>query len=193
MRFALLIAFVTLLAACTLEKMPPIVMVRNGVPAKVHRVVLLPSECGTALCKGLDAVVAGELSFRGYEIVDLDRLAAIERKRTEVIVTWRDDTDGVTSGGGQRTVEVRGPMLSDADVWSLRAELEAMGVDSVVRVRTADVFGKPRRVAALVRVTRVDDAALIASVLCEIEVATLDTFQEGAERTTRCALSKVLK
>ena len=187
------LVLIALLASCTLEKMPPMVMVRNGVPAKVHRVVLLPSECGSALCKGLDAIVAGELSFRGYEIVDLDRLAAIERKRTEVIVSSWSETNGVQSSSSSRTVVVRGPMLSDADVWSLRAELAAMGVDSVVRVRTADVFGKPQRVAALVRITRVDDAALIASVLCEIEVGSLDTYQEGAERTTRCALAKVLK
>jgi hypothetical protein len=187
------VVLVALLAACSLEKMPPIVMVRNGVPAKVHRVVLLPSECGTVLCKGLDAIVAGELSFRGYEVVDLDRLAAIERKRTEVIVSSRVETDGVVSGSESHRVEVQGAMLSDIDVWSMRAELQAMGVDSIVRVRTADVFGKPLRVAALVRITRVGDASLIASVLCELEVGTLNRFEEMSERTTRCALQKVLK
>jgi hypothetical protein len=181
------------LAACTLEKLPPVAMVRNGEPAQVKRVVLLPTECGTALCKGLDQLVAGELSFRGYEIVDLERLNAIERTRTEVQVTWSETVNGVTSRGGSRRVEVRGPTLSDVDVWTLRAELHRMGVDSIVRVRTAEVFGKPARVVALVRVTRADDARLIASALCELEVGTFTSYQEGAERSTRCALGKVLR
>jgi len=184
---------VVLVAACTLEKMPPIAMVRTGVPAQVHRVVLLPSECGTQLCKGLDQLVAAELSFRGYEIVDLERLNAIERQRIEVQVTWSASNNGVVSGGSERRVEVRGPTLSDVDIWTLRDELKAMGVDSVVRVRSALVFGKPQRVVALVRVTRADDARMIASALCELEVGTFDTFQEGADRTTRCALAKVLR
>jgi len=181
------------LAACTVEKMPPIAMVRNGAAVAVRRVVLLPPECGTLLCKGLDQLVAGELAFRGYEIVELDRLAAIERKRTEVQVTWRTQTNGVAASGGNRTVEVRGPMLSDVDIWTLRAELKAMGVDSIVRVRTAQVFAKPARVVALVRVTRAGDATLVASALCELEVGTFDTYQEAAERSTRCALAQVLR
>ena len=184
-----MVLVVVLVAACTLEKMPPIAMVRNGAPAEVHRIVLLPSECGTLLCKGLDQLVAAELSFRGYEIVDLERLNAIERTRTEVQVTWSTSSDG----GSERRVEVRGPTLSDVDIWTLRDELKAMGVDSVVRVRSALVFAKPRRVVSLVRVTRADDARMIASALCELEVGTFDTFQEGADRTTRCALAKVLR
>jgi hypothetical protein len=184
---------VGLVAACTLEKVPPTVMVRNGEAAKVHRIVLLPSDCGTQLCKGLDQLVAAELSFRGYEIVDLERLNAVERKRIEVQVTWSETTNGVGSSGSERRVEVRGPTLSDVDIWTLRDELKAMGVDSVVRVRAAWVFGRPRRVVSLVRVTRADDARLIASALCELEVGTFDTFQEGSDRTTRCALAKVLR
>ena len=179
--------------ACTLEKLPPIAMVRNGEPAPVKRIVLLPSECGTALCKGLDQLVSSELSFRGYEIVDLDRLNAIERTRTEVQVSWSSKVNGTESSGKSRRVEVHGPTLSDVDVWTLRAELKAMGVDSIVRVRTASVWGKPERVAALVRVTRADDARLVASAMCELEVGTFDTYQEGADRSTRCALARVLK
>lgn len=193
MRGAFAVLAAVLAAACTLEKMPPIAMARTGAPAKVHRVVLLPSECETALCKGLDHLVAAELSFRGYEIVDLARLNAIERKRTEVQITWSESRNGETASGSERRVEVRGPTLSDVDIWTLRDELKAMGVDSVVRVRTAWVFGKPQRVAALVRVTRADDARMIASALCELEVGTFVTFQEGADRTTRCALAQVLR
>jgi len=187
------LVLVAMLAACTLEKMPPIVMVRDGAPTKVHRVVLLPPECGTQLCKGLDKLVAAELSFRGYDIVDLERLNAIERTRTEVEVSFSESKDGAETHGSEKRVEVRGPTLSDVDIWTLRNELASMQVDSIVRVRTAEVFGRPRRVAALVRVTRADNAQLIASSLCEIEISSLTTFQEGAERTTRCALAKVLR
>lgn len=184
---------VVVLGACTVEKLPPITMVRNGVASPVKRVVLLPTECTTALCQGLDKLVAAELSFRGYEVIDLDRLNAIERTRTEVEVSWQSQTNGVSVGSSSRRVEVRGATLSDVDVWTLRAELKQMGVDSIVRVRTAEVFAKPARVVALVRVTRADDARLIASALCELEVGTFDTYQEGAERSTRCALAQVLR
>jgi hypothetical protein len=153
----------------------------------------VPAECGTALCKGLDQLVAADLAFRGYEIVDLARLVAIERKRTEVQVTWRSQANSAASQGSSRRVEVRGPMLSDVDIWTLRDELAAMGVDSVVRVRTAEVFARPARIAALVRVTSAADAALVTSALCELETGTFDTYAEGAERATRCALAKVLR
>ena len=190
MRLALILA---MLSACTLEKMPPIAMVRDGTPSPVKRLVLLPSECGAQVCKGLDALVAADLSSRGYEIVDLERIAAVERERTEVRVSWSRRADGVETAGSSRTVEVRGPTLSDVDVWTMRDELKRMDVDSVVRVRAAEVWGKPMRVAALVRVTRADDARLIASALCELEVGTFTRFQEGAERSTRCALAEVLR
>jgi len=191
MRLAL--AGCVLLASCMLEKLPPTVMVRSGAPARVKRVVILPSECGTSLCKGLDAIVASDLAFRGYEIVDLARLNAVERTRTEVQVTWSTVTNGQRDQGSERRVEVHGPTLSDVDVWTLRDELAQMGVDSIIRVRTASVFAKPPRVVALVRVTRASDAQLVTSALCEIEVGSLVTYQEGAEKSTRCALSQVLR
>jgi hypothetical protein len=182
-----------LLTACLLEKMPPMVMVRSGEPAPVKRIVILPSECGTALCQALDEMISADLSFRGYEIIDLARLNAIERARTEVQVSTHTDLNGKHSSTFQRTVEVRGPTLSDIDVWTLRSELAAMGVDSIVRVRTAQVFAKPPRVIALVRVTRASDARLVTSALCEIETGTLVSYQQGAEKSTRCALAQVLR
>jgi len=190
---AAILAVACAAGACTLEKLPPIVMVRHAEAARVKRVVLLPTECGSFLCQGLDQLVAGELSFRGYEVVDLQRINAIERQRTEVQVSWASTVHGVESSEGTRRVEVRGPTLSDVDVWTLRDELKTMGVDSIVRVRTAEIWGKPARVAALVRVTRADDARLVASALCEVEIGTFDTYQHGAERSTRCALAEVLR
>jgi hypothetical protein len=182
-----------LLTACILEKTPPIVMVRSGEPVPVKRVVILPSECGSTLCQGLDEMISADLAFRGYEVVDLARLNAIERTRTEVQISHVTETNGTRSSSFQRRVEVRGPTLSDVDVWTLRAELAAMGVDSIVRVRTASVFGKPPRVVTLVRVTRASDARLVTSALCEIETGSLVSFQQGAEKSARCALKQVLR
>ena len=108
-------------------------------------------------------------------------------------MSWTSKVNGVESSRTSRRVEVRGPTLSDVDVWTLRDELKAMRVDSIVRVRTAEIVAKPARVVALVRVTRADDARLVASALCELEVGAFDTYQEGAERSTRCALAKVLR
>lgn len=190
MRRALVLVFLT---SCLLDKTPPIVMVRKGEPARVRKVVILPSECGTSLCRGLDELISADLAFRGFEIVDLARLNAVERTRTEVQISWHDETAEGVSHGSSRRVEVRGPTLSDVDVWTLRDELAQMGVDSIIRVRTAEVFGKPPRVAALVRVTRASDAHLVQSALCEIEVGSLVTYQEGAEKSARCALKQVLR
>lgn len=195
MKYALAcVALACLLSTgCLLDKTPPIVMVRNGDPVRVHRVVILPSECGTALCKGLDELISADLAFRGYEIVDLARLNAVERTRTEVQISWSEETNGQRTTGSSRRVEVRGPTLSDVDVWTLRDELAKMGVDTIVRVRTAQVFGKPPRVAALVRITRASDAKLVTSAICEIEVGSLVSYQEGAEKSARCALKQVLR
>ena len=176
-------------AACGVEKMPPIIMQRQGTAAPVKRVAILPAECGTVVCKGVDALVAADLAFRGYDVVDLDRIAALERARTEVQVHDQDASGPTATSTSSRTVTVAGPMLSDVDVWTLRAELAAMGVDGVVRVRTAELEGWPERVEAMVRVTRTADASLVWSTLCEIEVSVLDLANENAERAVRCALA----
>ncbi len=176
-------------AACSAEKMPPTVMLRRGAAAPVTRVAILPAECGTTLCKGIDAIVAAELAFRGYDVVDLDRIAAIERSRTEVQVSVQDTSGPGVVSTSTRTVTVRGATLSDVDVWTLRAELAAMGVDGVVRVRTAELEGRPERIEAMVRVTRTADATLVWSALCELEVSALDLGDENAERAVRCALA----
>lgn len=175
---------------CSAEKMPPIVMVRRGDPAPVKRVVILPSECGTTLCKGIDAIVAADLAFRGYDVIDLERVAAVERRRTEVQVSLQDTSQpGAPLSSSQSTVSVSGAMMSDVDVWTLRDELAAMGVDGLVRVRTAGIEGRPARIEALVRVTRIHDATLAWSALCDVEVSALASDDENAERAVRCALA----
>ena len=98
-------------AACSVEKMPPLVMVRHGAPGPVRRVALLPAECGTTLCKGLDAIVAADLAFRGYDVMELSRIAAIERRRPEVIVS--DRATARTSAGP------RSATVAPAVVWVL--------------------------------------------------------------------------
>lgn len=176
--------------ACSAEKMPPIVMVRRGDPAPVKRVVILPSECGSMLCKGIDAIVAADLAFRGYDVVELERIAAVARRRTEVRVSDQDSSrPGMPPSSSWRTVTVTGAMLSDVDVWTLREELAAMGVEGLVRVRTAGIEGRPARIEALVRVTRIRDATLAWSALCDVEVSALWSGEENAERAVRCALA----
>lgn len=188
MRCALLA--IVLLAACSVERRPPSLMFRRGERADaIHRAVLLPSECASQTCKGLDAIVAAELAFRGVDVVDLDRIAGLERTRTELDITTSQATTGrAPATQASRRVEVRGPRLSDVDVWTLRDQLGALGVDGVVRVRTAAVQASPARVIALVRVTRARDASLVWSSVCEIEVSALATEARGADQALRCAL-----
>lgn len=181
-------------AACGVEKMPPIRMTNRGTGTP-HRAVVLPTECTAveripmgqdprAWCKGLDAMVASELSFRGVEIVDLEKLAARERTRTAVKVSRQ--ADGVTSE--DQTVTVSGPMFSDVDMWTQRDALDALGVDALVRVRIARLPTYPVRALALVRLTRPGDASLLGASVCELEVSRLDSDLETIERAMRCAL-----
>jgi hypothetical protein len=184
------LAVVLAIGACSVERRPPSVLVRRGnTGASMHRAVLLPSECETATCKGLDAIVAADLAFRGVEIVDLDRIAAVERTRTEVQLatsTEIDHRDRTTAS--QRRITVHGPLLSDVDVWTMREQLAAMGVDTIVRVRNAGIVASPPRAVVLVRVTRARDASLIWSSVCEIELSALATAERGADQALRCAL-----
>lgn len=183
-----------LLAACGVEKMPPIRMVNRGAGAP-HRAIVLPSECvssqrarltddPSALCQGLEAIVASDLAFRGVEILDLQKLPARERTRTTVLVST--ETDGGVSE--RRTMTVSGPTLSDVDMWTSRDALAQLGVDTLVRVRVAWLPTYPIRVLALVRMVRPENASVIAASICELEVSRLDLEADTAERATRCAL-----
>jgi hypothetical protein len=186
---------IAVLTACSVEKMPPIAMARTGQPAAGKRVALLPSACTEDVCRGLDELVRSELSFHGYEVVDLEHLPAVERTRAE-----RREIKLERHGSGPsmprrsefayERVEALGPALSDLDAWTLRKELAALGVDSLVRVRSAKILDRPPRMVALVRVTRLSDAALVWSSLCEVEVPSLEGYATGAERSVRCALAK---
>ena len=185
MRALLLLA----LLACSVERRPPTLLVRQGAPGTLHRAVILPSECASQACKGLDEIAKSELAFRGIDIVDLDRIAALERTRTEVEVTNDVSVDGVRHAGSTRRVEIHGPLLSDVDVWTLRDQLAAMGVDAIVRVRTAVVQASPMRLVVMVRVTRARDASLAWSSVCELEPAAFDTEALAADKALRCALA----
>ncbi len=177
-------------AACGVEHLPPVVLVRHGVsPAAIHRVVLLPSECASQICKGLDAIVASELAFRGIDVVDLSRIAAVERTRTELEITTSLTTNvRPTNTHDFRRIEVSGPLLSDVDVWSMRDQLAAMGVDAVVRVRTATIQAKPQLELGLIRVTRASDASLVWASACQVELHAATTPMRSAETALRCAL-----
>ena len=179
-----------LLVACGVERRPPSLMVRRGERTDaIHRAVLLPTECTSQTCKGLDAIAAAELAFRGIDIVDLDRIAGLERTRTEVNIATATSANGrAPDTSSSRRVEVHGPLLSDVDVWTMRAQLTALGVDAVVRVRTAEIEASPARVMVLVRVTRASDASLVWSSVCEVEQSALATEARGADQALRCAL-----
>jgi hypothetical protein len=183
------------LAACSVEKLPPIRMVHRGEALAPHRVVVLPTECtpsenaaaGTdplAWCRGVDAIVASELAFRGIEIVDLAKLPARERTREVVEVTMSFGD----ASSERRRVTVTGPTYSDVDMWTQRSVLDELGVDALVRVRVARLATWPVRALALVRMIRSRDAALIAASVCELEVSRIDSEAETIERALRCAL-----
>ena len=184
------LALITALgAACSVERRPPSLMVRHGEStAPIHRAVILPSECTSQVCRGLDAIVASELAFRGIDVVDLERIAALERTRTEVEVTTSTSTGRDPATASMRRIEVHGPLLSDVDVWTLRAQLAALGVDGIVRVRTAEIESSPPRAVVLVRVTRASDASLVWSSVCEVEMSALATPARGSDQALRCAL-----
>ena len=110
------------------------------------------------------------LGFRRLAIVDLSPLGH----------------QPMASASRRYTIVFNGEIYNHGE---LRAELAAMGVDGLVRVRTAELEGWPERVEAMVRVTRTADASLVWSTLCELEVSVLDLADENAERAVRCALA----
>jgi hypothetical protein len=196
-RAAAAIAAVVVAGSCSVEKLPPIRMVHRGTGAP-RRAVVLPTECAPsetapraedprAWCKGIEAIVAGELAFRGVELVDLAKLPAGERTRHVVAVS--SQIHGASSE--RREVTVTGPTYSDVDMWTQRAALDALGVDTLVRVRAARLPTWPIRTLALVRMVRPSDASLIAASVCELEVSRVDGEAETIERATRCALQGI--
>lgn len=189
-RIAVAIAGALAIGACGIERRPPTLMIRRGdAGAVVHRAVLMPTECTAQRCQGLDAITAAELAFRGIDIVDLDRIAAVERTRTEVDLSRSSARSGrLATSTSERRVTVSGPLLSDLDLWTMREQLAAMGVDGVVRVRAAMIEAKPARVVALVRVTRASDASLVWASACEVELSAVATEAAGADEALRCAL-----
>lgn len=178
-------------AACSVERLPALRGIHHGAIAPPRRVILLPSECTQPWCAGIDAIVAAELSFRGVEIVDLAKLPAIERARTEIRVSNTTTVDGDTTSTERRSVTIVGPTYSEVDMWTQRAALASLGVDGIVRIRAAQMPTWPRRSLALVRITRPADAALIVASTCELEVSRLDTDAEVTERALRCALQGI--
>ena len=188
------------LAGCGIEHLPPVVLVRQGEGSlAIHRAVVLPAECASHQCQALDAVVAAELAFRGIDVIDLDRIAAVERARTEIeisttaLVKRRPTSTGHVESEVSRRLEVRGPLLSDLDVWSMRDQLATMGVDAIVRVRIAAIEAKPQLVLAMVRVTRASDASLVWSSVCQLELHAVDTEARAADIALHCALGGALR
>lgn len=189
-RLAIACAFALMAMGCGVERRPPTLVVSRGSnAAPIHRVILLPTECPTKACTGLDAIAASELAFRGIDVIELERLAAVERTRIEVDVSTSVAIDGATpTTDSHRRVTVFGPRMSDVDVWTMREQLATLGVDAVVRVRTATIEASPLRVVAVVRVTRVADASLVWATSCELEPSSLSTPERAAELALRCAL-----
>ena len=198
-RTAAVVVAMALVGACSVEKLPPIRMVNRGTGAP-RRAVVLPTECAPsenvangqdprAWCKGVEAIVAGELAFRGVEVVDLAKLPA--RERTRQVIEVSSEVNGARSD--RRKVTVRGPTYSDVDMWTQREALEALGVDTLVRVRAARLPSWPVRTVALLRMIRPGDASLIAASVCELEVSRIDSEAETIERATRCALQGVAR
>ncbi len=189
------------LAACSVEKLPPIRMVHRETSALPRRVVVLPIECTRAefthrtgddpraWCQGIDAMVASDLAFHGMQVVDLARLPASNRTRKTVEVSI--EGNGTTSE--RRDVTVKGPMYSEVDAWSQRAALAKLGVDGLVRVQSARLDTWPVRALALVRVTRFPDQTPIVASVCELEVSRMDDYAATVERAVKCALAGVVR
>lgn len=189
-RLALALALAT--TSCGVEKLPPSRVVHRGNGAQPGRVIVLPPECDAPWCRGAAELVSSELAFRGIDVVDLARLAAVERTRTVVQISEsRASLLSPTALSTQTQVTLVGPMLSDADLWTQRARVSQLGVDAVVRVRAAKLSTWPVRAFAIIRVTRVADAGLIVASACQAELSRLDSDAEMMDRALRCALAGI--
>jgi len=180
---------------CAVEKLPPTLVVHHAAATQPQpkRVVVLASECAEAWCQGAGALVAARLAFRGIEVVDFEQLAAGDRVRTVIDIEKSSRSRGNVDLAKQRTVSVVGPRLSDADMWTQREALGRLGIEAIVRVRTAKLNTWPVRALAMIRVTRSADAALVVSSACEAELSRLDSDAEMMDRVIRCALEGIAR
>jgi hypothetical protein len=209
------LAAVALPACTSAELAPPVVRMRTGPAAArpMRRVVALPSSCGSltqvaietadpaqsrwetrAACPAntmtaIDNAIRAHLEFRGFHIIDGDKVNAVTGTRREV--SERRGFFQTTT----TTTETAGARFADATPFEQRDILRELGADGVLTTRISIGaglgFGQRRTIIVQLRLLAAADGALVWARRCELEVAGLAATDELAmEAGARCAIEE---
>lgn len=216
-RLALVLAVLAGCASAELD--PPIVRTVTGPAAGrvVRRVVALRPTCGTlavravrgadgeltavdaectdALLDGIAQYVRGELDFRGYHVIDAERVNAVTASRHDEIRRDEVSSPGFHATTGIERSQQTAVTFEDATPREQLALLHALGADALLTTRVwvgAGVGLSSRHdVIVQVRLTAAADHRMIWARRCELEIGGLVTDNVAIDRAAHCAAQEL--
>lgn len=153
------------------------------------------SGCSEEQIDGVDQLVRLALEFRGYAVVDSERVNAVTARRTDVLVveTEQRDDERLTSTRSTESV-VTGSLFADAPPAvqdQILAELDAEGLLHARILVGAPVARSPRRsIDVQVRLVDVASGDLVWASRCRINVG-WEVNEPAVMKAARCATDKI--
>lgn len=150
--------------------------------------------CDDKFLDGVDQLVRSALEFRGYAVVDSERVNAVTAKRTEVIVRERDESDRGRLTAIDKKAEVTGSLFADAPPSLQDRILDELGAEGMLNARIfigAPIARSPRRVILVqVRLIDVETGELAWASRCNF-TAGWEVDEVAVMRAARCAVDKI--
>lgn len=143
--------------------------------------------CTDKQIEGVDQLVRSALEFRGYSIVDSERVNAITAERTETIIR---------AGGAEtrREAVIRGALFADAPPSLQDRILDELDAEGLLNARIfvgAPVARSPRRnVDVQVRLIDVDSGDLVWASRCRVNTA-WEVDEVAIMQAARCAVERI--
>lgn len=195
----LLFLFVAPLAVLASSCASPTAELRRGdVAVEPTRVVLLPASCASieGLCTDAHVtattqIVAKELSFAGYIVVDAEKLAVDARLKPGVDPALRALGERVLRAGNKRHIGATFEDLSPAARSALLVEGQATGTVSV-RLTVDNEGSLGRDAEVMLRYGHGDEDALAFVSRCETTVRPGGELTDGFAEAAQCAIAGAL-
>jgi len=196
LRLSLPLAFIVSLASSCAS--PTVELRRGDVTVEPTRVVLLPASCASieSLCTDAHVtastqIVAKELSFAGFLVVDAEKLAVDARLKPGVDPALRALGERVLRAGNKRQVGATFEDLSPAARSALLVEGESTGTVSVrLTVDNEGALGRDAEV--MLRYGHGADDALAFVSRCATTVGPGGELTDGFAEAAQCAIAGAL-